>query len=60
MVGLPARTMLRTYDVVESSQLETEEHSALAEVTCMTMCGTMMAVQAERHRAPTAPTEPEL
>ena len=26
----------------------------------MTMHGTMMAMQAERHRAPTAPAEPEI
>ena len=61
MVGHPARTMLRKDDVVESSQLVTGEHSALAEVTCMEMHGTMMDVlQAERSRAPIAPAKPEL
>ena len=60
LVGHPARTMLRTDDVVGSSQLAYEERSALAEVTCMTMHGTMIAMQVERHRAPTAPVEPEI
>ena len=44
LVGLPAKTMLRTDDVDESSHLETEEHSALAKVTCMEMHGTIMVV----------------
>ena len=44
LLGLPNRTFLRTHDVVESSQLAIEEQSALVEVTCMTMHGTMMAV----------------
>ena len=60
LVGLPSRTVLRTDDVAESSQLEIEEQSAFTEVTHMTMHGTMMVVQEERRRAPTAPTEPKL
>ena len=52
--------MLRIDDVARSSQLAYEEQSALAEVTRMTMHGTMMVVQVERHRAPTAPIEPEI
>ena len=60
LVGLPSKTMLMTDDVAESSQIDTEERSALAEVTRMTMHGTMMDVQEERRRAPTTPTDPEL
>ena len=60
LVGLPTRTMLRKYDVADSSQLVTEERSALEEVTHMEMHGTMMVVHAERCRAPTPPVEPEL
>ena len=60
LVCHPSRTMLRTNDVVEASQLATEERSALAEATWMTIHGTMMVVQVERRRAPTGPTEPEL
>ena len=52
--------MLRTDDVAGSSQLATEECSALVEATLMIMHSGMMVVQAERRRAPTAPTEPEL
>ena len=60
LVGHPAKTTLRTDDVAESSQQATKERSALAKVTHMEMHGTMMAVQAKRRRAPTAPAEPEL
>ena len=35
LVGHPTRTMLRTDDVAESSQLATKEGSALAEATHM-------------------------
>ena len=56
----PAKTMLRTDDVARSSQLAYEEWSALAEVTRMTMHGTMMVVHVERHRAPIAHAEPEI
>ena len=52
LVGHPVRTMLRTDDVVGSSQLAYEERSALVEVTRMTMHGIMMAVPIERHREP--------
>ena len=52
--------MLRVDDVAASSQLEVEEHGALAEATLMTIHSCMMVVQAESRRAPTAPTEPEL
>ena len=44
LVCLPNRTLLMIPDVVESSQLMIEEQSALAEVTCMTMHGTMIIV----------------
>ena len=52
--------MLRIDDVAKASRLATEELSALAEETHMAMHGTMMVVHAERCRAPTPPTEPEL
>ena len=52
--------MLRIDDVAKSSQLATEEHSALAEVTHMTMHGTMMAVQTKRHQSPSAHEDPEI
>ena len=38
----------------------TEEQSSLAHATSMAIHGALMAVQAERGRAPTAPTDPEL
>ena len=60
LVGDPAKTMLRIYDVAESSQLATKEGSALAQATHMEMHGTMMDVQEERRRAPTALAEIEL
>ena len=60
LVGHPPKTMLRIDDVDESSKLATEERSALADVTHMTMHGTMIAVEVERHRASTAPAEPNL
>ena len=52
--------MLRIDNVAESSQLVTKERGALADVTRMALDGTMMAVQEERHREPTAPMEPKL
>ena len=52
--------MLRSEDVAGPSQLATEERDAIAQATHMAIHGTMMAVQAERHRAPSAPIEPEL
>ena len=60
MVGIPTRTLLRTEDVVDQSQLVTEERSSLAHATSMAIHGALMAVQAERGRAPTAPIYPEL
>ena len=60
MVGIPRRTLLRTEDVVDQSQLATEERSSLAQATQMAIHGTFMAVQEERARPPTAPTDPEL
>ena len=60
LVGHRIRTVLMIDDVAESSQLLVEGHIALVEVTRMTMHGTMMVVQVDRRRAPTAPTEPEL
>lgn len=60
MVGIPSRTLLRTEDVGDQSQLATEERSSLAHATSMAIHGAMMAVQAERARPPTAPTDPEL
>ena len=59
-VGIPNRTLLRTEDVDDQSQLATEERSSLAHATSMAIHGALMAVQAERGRAPTAPTNPEL
>ena len=44
LVGHPDRTMLRKDDVAYSSELVTDERSALAEVTHMEMHGTMMVV----------------
>ena len=59
-IVFPSRTMLRIDDVAESSQLVTKEHGALVDATCMALNGTMMVVQEERHREPTAPMEPKL
>jgi len=60
LVGIPSRTLLRTEDVVDQSQLATEERSSLAQATRMAIHGALMVVQAERARPPTAPTDPEL
>ena len=60
LVGIPSRTLLRIEDVVDQSQLATEEWSSLAQATQMAIHGTFMVVQAERARAPTTPIDPEL
>ena len=60
MVGIPSRTFLRIEDVVDQSQLATEEQSSLAQATQMAIHGTFMAVQEERARPPTAHADPEL
>jgi len=60
LVGRPRPTVLRSDDVAGPSQLATEERSALAQATRMAMHGTMLAVQAERDRAPVEPELPWL
>ena len=60
LVGIPSRTLLRIEDVDDQSHLVTEERSSLAHATSMAIHGALMAVQAERGRAPTAPTDPKL
>ena len=60
LVGIPSRSLLRTEDVGNQSQLATEERSSLAQATYMAIHGTLMVVQAERVRPATAPTNPEL
>ena len=60
LVGIPSRTLLRTEDVDDQSQVATEERSSLAQATRMAIHGTLMAVQAERVKTPTTPTDPEL
>ena len=60
LVVFLSRTMLRIDDVAKSSQLATKERGALVDATRMALHGTMMAVQEERHKEPTAPMEPKL